>query len=175
VLELVSASNQSRDHGEPAIIAGIVQDIEQSKDRWTIDPRRIYVAGLSAGAAMATILGATYPDLFAAIGTHSGLEYQAATNMIDGLRAMRRGGPEPVMQGQAAYTAMGPAARVVPTIAFQGTGDSLVNPANGDTMVQQWRRTNHLSSQCTAAASFDKPSHIETGGVPGGRSSTVHK
>ena len=169
------SSNQSRDHGEPAMIAGIVQDIEQNKTRWTIDPRRIYVAGLSAGAAMATILGATYPDLFAAIGTHSGLEYGAATNMIDGLRAMRRGGPEPVKQGQAAYTAMGPAARVVPTIAFHGTSDSLVNPANGDTVVQQWMRTNHLASQGTYAASFDKPSHIETGRVQGGRSYTVHK
>src|SRR5579859_4074253 len=132
------SSNQMRNHGEPALIAGIVEDIVQHSTQWTIDPNRIYVAGLSAGATMATILGATYPDLFAAIGVHSGLAYQAATNMIDGLRAMRGNGPDPAMQGQAAHVAMGSAARVVPVIVFHGTRDSVVNPANGEKVVQQW-------------------------------------
>src|SRR5712691_10573249 len=72
-------ANQTRGSGEPAIIAGIVQAIEQNTSQWTIDTRRIYVAGLSAGAAMAVILGVTYPDIFAAIGVNTGFEYQAAT------------------------------------------------------------------------------------------------
>ncbi len=168
-------SNQVRDHGKPAVIAGIVQDIQQNKTRWTIDPRRIYVAGLSAGGAMATILGITYPELFAAIGVHSGLEYRAATNMIDGLRAMRRGGPDPVIQGHAAYAAMGPAARVVPLIVFHGTRDRLVHPMNGDMVVQQWMYTNHLASQGTYAATFNKPSHIEAREVQGGRAYTMYQ
>src|SRR2546428_449627 len=69
-------ANQYRGSGEPAILAGIVQTMKQEQTSWSIDPRRVYVAGHSAGAAMAVILGATYPDLFAAIGVHSGLQYR---------------------------------------------------------------------------------------------------
>src|SRR5689334_1380096 len=87
------SSNQLHGQGEPAIIVGIVQAIEQNVSQWTIDTHRVYVAGFSAGAALAVILGAAYPDVFAAIGVHSGLEYQAATSSIDSLRVMSRGGP----------------------------------------------------------------------------------
>ncbi len=167
-------ANQTRDHGEAALIAGVVQDIAQSKARCTIDPTQIYVAGLSAGGAMASILGATYPEVFAAIGVHSGLEYQAATTMIDGLRAMRRGAPDPTKLGQAAYAAMGPAARVVPVITFHGTSDHQVNPVNGDQVVQQWMHTNCLASQGTYAVKFDEPSHTETCKVHGKRPYTVY-
>ncbi len=62
--------NQHRDSGEPAILAGIVQDMLHNTSRWTIDPARIYVAGISSGGGAAANLGATYPDLFAAIGVH---------------------------------------------------------------------------------------------------------
>ncbi len=68
--------NQHRDSGEAGSLAGIVQAMIRDTSRWTIDERRIYVVGVSSGAAMAVILGATYPDLFAAIGVHSGCEYQ---------------------------------------------------------------------------------------------------
>lgn len=168
-------SNQARDHGEPAMIAGIVREIEQSKSSWTIDPRRMYVAGLSAGGAMASILGATYPELFAAIGVHSGLEYRAASNMLDGLRVMRRGGPDPLKQGQAAYAAMGHAARIVPVIAFHGTNDRVVNVVNGDKMVEQWMQTNSLASRGAYAATFHEPSSVESGRVKGGRAYTVYR
>ena len=117
------AANQSRDSGEPAILAGITQTVT---DRWTMDPKRVYVAGLSAGAAMAGILGATYPDVFAAIGVHSGVEYKAAHNALEAFLAMSLGGPDPMHQGQLAYHAMGSDARVVPTIVFHGTNDSIV-------------------------------------------------
>src|SRR5947209_5109085 len=139
-------AHQARDGGEPAILAGIALAIEENTAQWTIDPRRVYVTGISAGAAMSVILGATYPDIFAAIGVHSGVEYQAARRMQDLLSVMRRGGPDPTRQGRSAYDAMGSFARVVPTIVFQGTSDMIVNRVNGDQVVQQWIQTNQLTS-----------------------------
>src|SRR5207245_4314093 len=116
-------ADQARRSGEPAIIAGIAQTVEQDTSHWTIDSHRVYVAGLSAGAAMSVIMGATYPDIFAAIGVQSGLEYKAATSSNDAFTALRQGGPDPVQQGQVAYNAMGSTARVVPTVIFHGTVD----------------------------------------------------
>ncbi len=163
-----------RDHGEPAIIAGIVQEIQQNTAQWTIDTGRIYVAGISAGAAMSVILGATYPDVFAAIGVHSGLAFQAASSTGNGLSVARRGVPDPVQQGRLAYKAMGNAARVVPTIVFHGTKDSVNNIINGDQVAQQWIETNMLASQNTYLASFDSPTNITTGTVPRGHSYTTY-
>lgn len=163
-------ANQVRDRGEPASIFGIVQTIKQDTTHWTIDPARVYVAGLSAGAAMAVILGATYPDLFAAIGVHSGLEYHAATSLTSGLKAMRRAGPDPVQQGQLAYDVMGSYARVVPSIVFHGTQDAFVAPANGDQVVQQWIQTNQLASSGIYEAAFTHPTTATPGQVAGGRS-----
>src|SRR6266699_3471307 len=99
-------SNQQRGSGEPASIVGMIQSLQLNTANWTIDPNRIYVTGISAGAAMSVILGATHPDVFAAIGVHSGLEYQAATNLVQAAKVMHRGGPDPLRQGSVAYTAM---------------------------------------------------------------------
>jgi poly(hydroxyalkanoate) depolymerase family esterase len=167
-------ANQYRGSGEPAIIAGIVQDIVKNTAQWTIDTSRIYVAGASAGAAMAVILGATYPDIFAAIGVHSGVQYQAATNPKRALRAMRRGGPDAVQQGKAAYEAMGRFARVVPTIVFHGSRDHVVPAINGDLVVQQWMHTNFIASHEGYNADFRHPSRVTPGQVPGGRAYTVY-
>ena len=167
--------NQSRGSGEPAIIAGIVQTIEQNAAQWTIDARRIYVAGISAGAAMAVILGATYPDIFAAIGVHSGVEYHAATTHIGALKTMLQGGPSPVKQGQNAYAAMGKFARTVPSIVFHGTGDFIVNSVNGDQVVQQWMQTDILASNGAYLADFNHPTSTMTDQVPGGHSYTRHR
>src|SRR5579875_746524 len=150
-------SNQVRGYGEPAIIAGIVQTVEQNTSQWTIDRKRVYVAGFSAGAAMAVIMGATYPDIFAAIASASGLEYQAATSETAATTAEMQGGPDPTTQGQAAYQAMGSAARVVPTIVFQGESDYTVYPINGDQVVEQWMETDHLASNGSYNASFSSP------------------
>lgn len=163
-------ANQVRGGKEPASIVGIVQTIQHSTSTWTIDPTRIYVAGLSAGGAMAVILGVTYPDLFAALGVHSGLEYQAARNMNDGFKAMRQGGPDPLTQGAAAYNAMGNIARIVPTIVFHGTSDVVVAPKNGDQTVQQWMQTNHLAAPARYNADFTRPTSVTSGQVPDGRS-----
>jgi poly(hydroxyalkanoate) depolymerase family esterase len=167
-------ANQSRDHAEPAIIAGIVQEILHNTTQWTIDSTRVYVAGISAGAAMSVILGVTYPDIFAAIGVHSGLEYQAAKTQSGALGAARRGGPDPIQQGQVAYEVMGNFARVVPTIVFHGTNDSVNNIINGDQVVQQWIETAMLASQNTYVANFNTPTSTTTGTAPGGLSYTTY-
>ncbi|MGH2543086.1 MAG: extracellular catalytic domain type 1 short-chain-length polyhydroxyalkanoate depolymerase, partial [Ardenticatenaceae bacterium] len=97
-------AHQSRGGGEPATIVEIVNEV---KSDYTIDENRVYVAGLSAGAAMSVILGATYPDEFAALGVSAGLEYKAATSLVGAFTALTIGGPDPVAQGNAAYSAMG--------------------------------------------------------------------
>lgn len=168
-------ADQARGSGEPAIIAGIVQAVEQNTAQWTIDRNRVYVAGMSAGACMAVIMGATYPDIFAAIGVHSGLEYQAGTDQTSGTLALSQGGPSPTQQGQAAFNAMGSFARVVPTIDFQGQSDTTVFPLNGDQVIQQWMQTDHLASNNTYNASFTSPATTTNGQVSGsgGHSYTI--
>ena len=168
-----TSSNQTRGRGEPASIAGVVHALVEQTSHWTIDTNRIYVAGISAGASMAVILGATYPDIFAAIGVHSGIEYQAATNLTQALKVMRRGGPDPVLQGQRAHEAMGNFARRVPTIVFHGTQDPIVSPINGDQTVQQWMQTNQLTLNGTYQVDFHHPSRTTAGQAPGGRAYTV--
>jgi poly(hydroxyalkanoate) depolymerase family esterase len=167
-------SNQVRGRGEPAILAGIVQEIESHTDRWTIDRQRIYVTGLSAGAAMSVLLGATYPHIFAAIGVHSGAEYGAITSPLSGGTAFLQGGPDPIQQGKAAFAAMGHFARVVPTIVFHGTKDLVSAPINGKQVVQQWMETDFLASHGTYQAKFNAPSSTRDGQVPGGHSYTVY-
>jgi poly(hydroxyalkanoate) depolymerase family esterase len=132
-------ADQARGAGEPASIAGIVGDVASA---YSVDPKRVFAAGISAGAAMAVILGATYPDVFAAIGVHSGLEYEAATDAQSGLSASQSGGPDPTKQGDAAFSAMGTSAREVPAIVFHGDQDTVVALVNGHQVVSQWAETD---------------------------------
>lgn len=125
-------ADQQRDQGEPALIAGITRQIS---DEYRIDTQRVYVAGLSAGGAMAVIMGATYPDLYAAIGVHSGLPYEAAHDLPSALAAMRR--PEaPVTPRQKGLTTARPAG-LVPTIVFHGDQDTTVHPQQGERVIAQ--------------------------------------
>jgi poly(hydroxyalkanoate) depolymerase family esterase len=165
--------NQYRGSGEAGIIAGITQTVERSTSKWTIDAHRIYLTGLSAGAAMASVMSATYPDLYAAIGVHSGVEYQAATNAYAAGIVQLYGGPDPVGQGDTAYNTMGNYARVVPTIVFHGTYDTVVNPINGDQVVQQWMETDYDASGGSYNVNFNNPSSTTYGQVPGGYAYTV--
>jgi poly(hydroxyalkanoate) depolymerase family esterase len=166
-------ANQHRGSGEPARIVGMMKSLRQKSAPLTIDPTRIYVAGFSAGGCMATILGATYPDFFAAIGVHSGLAYQAATNVKGAFDTMAHGGPDPLLRGHAAYMAMGDFSRVVPTIVFQGTKDTTVIPANGDQVMQQWMQTNHLAANEAYTVDFNDPTHVTSGQIADGHAYVV--
>jgi poly(hydroxyalkanoate) depolymerase family esterase len=167
-----SPTNQARGRGEPAVLAGMIDHIAS---HYAVDPNRVFIAGMSAGAAMAVIMGACYPDYFAAIGVHSGLEYKAATNLLGAPVAMSRGGPNPALQGKLAYLSAGPAARVLPVIVFHGTSDDTVSPINGDQVIQQFASTNDYADDGIANNSVSAtPSSIETGQVPNGYSYTVY-
>ena len=165
--------HQVRGSGEAGILAGLTQQVLTSDTRWTIDPSRVYVCGISAGGAMAVILGATHPDLYAAVGIHAGLEYRAAADPITARRAMMSGGPDPVRQGAAAFTAMDGRARLLPTIVFHGTADRVVTPVNGDQVTQQWMEANRLATDNAYRPDFTRPTTLDSGQVPQGRAYTV--
>lgn len=115
-----SRNDQRRDRGEPAILAGLTRQIAADHG---VGADLTYVAGLSAGAAMAVILGETYPDVFAAVGAHSGLPFGAAKDVTSAFAAMA---------GNAADHPVASDASGVRTIVFHGTSDSTVHPSNGD-------------------------------------------
>ncbi|WP_081415042.1 extracellular catalytic domain type 1 short-chain-length polyhydroxyalkanoate depolymerase [Ectobacillus panaciterrae] len=163
-------AHQSRGSGEPALIAGMVNQV---KSTYSIDSNRVFVSGLSAGAAMSVIMGATYPDIFAAIGVGAGLEYKAATSLTNAYTAMNSGGPNPVQQGNAAYTAMGSAKRAVPVIVFHGTSDYTVYSVNAHQVISQWAQTNNCALDSEDNNNIaDVADETITGSIPGGRSYT---
>jgi poly(hydroxyalkanoate) depolymerase family esterase len=159
--------HQARDAGEPAAIVEIIQRLLPDGTRAVIDPARVYVLGMSAGGAMASILAATYPDVFAAVGIHSGLQYAAARNLPSALLAMRRGGPDPHLQGGLAYAAMGRQARVVPAMVVHGDHDTSVWAGNGEQVVRQWLATARLASRGLLRPDFARPDISHAGRSPG--------
>lgn len=113
--------------GEPAMIAALARQVAQQHGA---DPQRIYIAGLSAGGAMAAVVAALYPAQFAALGVHSGLPAGAASNLISAFAAMRRGSPH-------ARALAGPHAAPMPTLVFHGSADDTVHPDNGAQLAEQ--------------------------------------
>ena len=134
-------AHQARDAGEPKELADAAVAVAKGHG---VDAQRIYVAGISAGAAMSVILGATYPDRFVAIGVVAGVEFKGATTIAEGLSTASNGGPDPDGQGDLAHATMGTRARVVPTFVVHGTADGVLAKVNGDQVAEQWRRTNTL-------------------------------
>ena len=134
--------DQRRGEGEPSLIAGITREIA---DEYGVDPKRIYIAGLSAGGAAAAIMGDAYPDLYAAVGVHSGLPSASARDMSSAFDAMRLGAK-----------VAAPSPRLVPTIVFHGEKDRIVNPSNADAVAAK------------AVGSRDLQRRSEHGEVPGG-------
>jgi len=163
--------DQLRGAGEPSLIAGIVREVARTHGA---DPRRIFVAGLSAGAAMAVVLGETYPELFAGVGAHSGLPYGSAHDIPSALAAMKggRSGMPGLKNGRAAAAKpRGKAAQAVPIIVFHGDRDQTVQPANGAHIVQQ-ARDAHVAQADDAGLRVSSQSGVTSGGRRFSR--TVH-
>ena len=152
-------TDQQRDTGEPSLIAGITHQI---MGEYSVDPKRVYVAGLSAGAAAAAIMGATYNDLYAAVGVHSGLACGAANDLPSALLAMRQGGGFDYQ----AVSADGP---TVPTIVFHGDRDSTVHPSNADQVIKQSIKTtstkrNVYRGQVAGGHAYTRTVHSDASG-----------
>ncbi|HLL18716.1 MAG TPA: PHB depolymerase family esterase [Rubrivivax sp.] len=139
-------NHQARGRGEPALIADMARN---AAGRLPIDPDRIYIAGLSAGGAMAVVCADAYPDVFAAVGVHSGLPTGVAADLPSALAAMRSG---------PAVRPIATPASGMPTIVFHGDADGVVHPANGDAIFErsvgsaatvQTERVNKGGRSCT--------------------------
>ncbi|HJW25471.1 MAG TPA: PHB depolymerase family esterase [Rhodocyclaceae bacterium] len=153
-------TDQQRDQGEPSIIAGMTRQVA---DTFSVDRRRIYIAGLSAGGAMAVTMGINYPDLYAAVGIHSGLPHAVAKDLPSALAAMRQGGTAPAGRQAKEFAGSQP----LPVIVFHGDRDTTVHPCNGDQVI----------TQCAACSSDPRPPadadvSVQRGQIPRGHAYT---
>jgi len=170
--------DQARDRGEPALIAELTREVLRNHPA---DAARTYIAGLSAGAAAAIITAAAYPEIFSAVGVHSGLPAGSAQDVPSAFSAMRRG------------TSSRPHDKIVPTIVFHGQADTTVHPTNGTAVMEQalhamadlekvtesgtsaagrkYRRTAHMLADGRSSAEhweIEGAGHAWAGGHPAG-------
>jgi poly(hydroxyalkanoate) depolymerase family esterase len=148
--------DQIRGQGEPALIASLTRQVMSD---YSVDEGRVYFAGLSAGAAAAAVLAAAYPDLYAAIGVHSGLACGAARDVPSAFAAMRQSQPGARRRSDSNMSGEGGYSRIVPAIVFHGDQDTTVHPNSGDQVIAQLREVLDTDIKAT----------VEGGRVPGGR------
>ena len=167
-----NAIDQQRDQGEPSLIAGIAQQVI---DDYPVNEREVFVAGLSAGGAMAVIVGTLYPDLFAAVGVHSGLPFASAQDLPSALAAMK-GGAMPNVRRKAP-------AGGVPIIVFHGDRDTTVNLRNGDELIAQGvrsqaggktARTASVDGSVPNGHRYTRTTHSQADGSPLGEYWIIH-
>lgn len=149
-------TDQRRGQGEPSLVAGITRQVMRD---YSVDPQRVYIGGLSAGAAAAAVMGATYPDLYAAIGVHSGLACGAANDLPSAFVAMRQGDLA-ASSGSGDISAVMRDGPAVPTIVFHGDRDTTVHPRNGDHVIARSMGTTNSQKK------------VQRGRVPGGHAYT---
>lgn len=164
--------NQRRDSGEPGMIKGMMDWVRAN---YSVDARRMYVGGISAGGGMTAVMLACYPELFAAGAVHAGVMYKAATTLSGGVYAMQNGSIySPDSRGYDAWSCGGKRRLTTPLIVFHGTSDGTVDPNNGSQVVQQFLQTSDYGDDGSNNNSVGPWATSSWGGqVPGGRSYTV--
>lgn len=163
--------NQGRG-GEPAEIVALVEYVAA---RYLVDRKRIYVAGLSAGASMSATLAACYPEVFAAAAMASGTMYRSADSLTSAGRTMARGeAADAGHLADAAWACGGKRPLAVPVAVWHGTADKVVVPVNGANVLRQFARLNDWADDGRAngsAGATDPQTH--EGRVPGGHAYAV--
>ena len=162
------ASDQQRGRGEPSLVAGITRGII---DEYNVADGRVYVAGMSSGGAMAAIMAEAYPELYAAVGVHSGLAPGAAHDMHSAFAAMHQGGPATPRRDVPTVTSTGHSAGIVPAIVFHGDRDSTVHPRNADRLLEHFCADKTTGSRDNAGGSTPQGT-VRQGQVPGGHAYT---
>lgn len=168
------SSNQARGTGEPSILAGIVNEV---RNRYTVDRARIYVTGISSGGAMTSTMAACYSDVFAAAAIHAGGMYKAGVGVLTSAESLLLGSPyNPDERGKLAWQCSGAPRRLIPTLVFHGSSDSVVNPVNGDQAVRQFVQSNDFGddgADNNSAAYVATSTTTHTTPVANGRTYTV--
>jgi poly(hydroxyalkanoate) depolymerase family esterase len=161
-------SDQQRGRGEPSLVAGITRQVI---DEYNVADGRVYVVGMSAGGAMAAIMAEAYPDLYAAVGIHSGLAPGAAHDMPSAFAAMHQGGPAIPRRVVPIATPTGESARIVPAIVFHGDRDRTVHPRNADRLLEHYCPAKLTGSREEASGSTPRGT-VRQGQVAGGHAYT---
>jgi poly(hydroxyalkanoate) depolymerase family esterase len=157
------AVDQQRGQGEPSIIADITNSVIA---QYGLDREKVYVAGLSAGGAMAIIMGTAYPDLYKAVGVHSGLPYAAANDLPSAMSAMRGVAARRARFNGGSNSGSPSALEAIPIIVFHGDRDTTVSAANGDQLIDDFVRSFEHKDGGTMNVL------VENGGKPGQRTYT---